>query len=175
MKINLSKKKTEAFVVLRGKHSKRLKQSLVCEDGSLGFPLPTDGNGSATSPQRLVLTDSYKHLGGFVACTGNLALDGRHRASSTMSSFTHIAHTIFGSSVVSFASKMRLAWGLIMSKLFYNVHVWSYFSGAPRRALNVVYMRVWRRIAQIAHVSTGKLGRTWRYGRLSMFLRSTVT
>ena len=41
----------------------------------------------------------------------------------------------------------RLAWGLIMSKLFYNVHVWSYFSGAPRRALNVVYMRVWRRIA----------------------------
>ena len=34
-----------------------------------------------------------------------------------------------------------------MSKLIYNVHVWSVFEAKPRSILNSVYMRLWRRIA----------------------------
>ena len=35
---------------------------------------------------------------------------------------------------------------LIVSKLLFNVHIWSRFHGAERNALNAVYMRLWRRI-----------------------------
>eukprot|EP00973_Karenia_brevis_P004232 581606-Karenia_brevis.AAC.1 len=34
-----------------------------------------------------------------------------------------------------------------MSKLLYNVHVWSKWEGVARASINSLYMRVWRRIA----------------------------
>ena len=146
MTVNWSKGKTEALMCYRGKHAKQCKTNLVLDDGSSGYSLPPCVK-EATGKSHLVVSQSYKHLGGYITVSGNLVVEARHRASSAMSSFVPIAQKVFGCSSMSLQHKLQLGWSLIVSKLVYNFHTWSYFSGVARTTLNVVYMRLWRRIA----------------------------
>ena len=82
-------------------------------DGSFAYPLPavvTSSNGK----RHLVISDCYKHLGGYVTCTGNTLKEARHRAASAMSSF--------GSTSILLRHELLLGWSLIISKLCYTMH-----------------------------------------------------
>ena len=147
MHINWNKGKTEALIVYRGKFAKKHKTTLW-DDGKGGmsdhrsFPLPPSVKG-----KRLHIVDQYKHLGSIVAASGSLVPEARHRARSAMSSFTLLAGKVFGSKAVALCRRIGLGWSLIISKLCFNVHVWSTFVGPARSSLNIVYMKLWRRIA----------------------------
>ena len=54
---------------------------------------------------------------------------------------------VFGSKAISTRQKIRLGFSLVVSKLLYNVHVWSTFLGRHRTMLNTMYMRLWRRVS----------------------------
>ena len=64
-----------------------------------------------------------------------------------MSSYVPLASKIFGCRNLGVQIRVRLGYALIVSKLVYNVHVWSRFEGPAMIALNSVYIRLWRRIA----------------------------
>ena len=119
-------------------------------DGSHMFKLP-----SGLGAEVIHVVSVYKHLGSMVEMSGGLMADFRHRSSSAMASYSPIAGSIFSSPVISAKRKIALAFSLIVSKLVYNVHVWSSFGGKPRRQLNVVYMKVWRRIASKSRYAAG--------------------
>ena len=85
--------------------------------------------------------------------------------------------------LVSYISDVAITF--VMSRLFYNVHVWSTFAGKARDILNAVYMRTWRRAvgdlrhgrttwtnAQVLHmVGMPKIETFVRRRRLNYFLR----
>ena len=79
--------------------------------------------------------------------SGSLVPEARHRSSSALSAFIPLASKVFGSAAIARGTKVRLGTSIIVSKLLFGVHVWSTFSGSARRALNKVYMKLWRRIA----------------------------
>ena len=62
--------------------------------------------------------------------------------------------------------RVRLAWSLVMSRLFFGVQTWTKFTGRPKSILNAVYMRAWRRI-----VGDPRFGKTkWSDEQIRKFL-----
>ena len=54
---------------------------------------------------------------------------------------------VLGSRSLSYNKRMHQNWYFVISRLTFIVHVWSTFTGQPRKILNRTYMRTWRRIA----------------------------
>ena len=87
-----------------------------------------------------------RHLGSFLEENGGLMKEARHREQSALNAFAPLAFKIFGSRSVSQRRRINLGKSLVLSRLLYNVHIWSEFSGRPRAVLYRVYMRLYRRI-----------------------------
>ena len=64
-----------------------------------------------------------------------------------MNSFAPLAVRVLGSRHISRNRRVQLNYSLVLSKLVFNVHVWSSFHGKPRNIINQMYMRSWRRVA----------------------------
>eukprot|EP00973_Karenia_brevis_P017938 2465190-Karenia_brevis.AAC.1 len=95
----------------------------------------------------LRVVQEYKHLGSLISSDGSPAADAPHRAQSAMSAYAPLATKIFGCIRLSRHVRLRLYNALVVSRLIYNVHVWSNVSKAAYTRLNSVYMRGLRRIA----------------------------
>ena len=72
-----------------------------------------------------------------------------------MASYSPLAVKIFSSPAISTQKTIALAYSLVVSKLIYNVHVWSRCDGIARRQLNTIYMKLWRRIANKSRYRAG--------------------
>ena len=125
--VNFEPGKTEAIVVYRGKKALEEKQRLLKPNGSRSLQIPIQShagqNTHSTDSTLLRVVQGYKHLGSWVDETGSLVPDANRRSASAMSSYAPLAVKLFGSSAIGTASKIRLAFSLIVSKLIYNVHV----------------------------------------------------
>ena len=153
MTINWKAGKTEALMVFRGPGAKAQKLKLIQPNGERMFVVDRDHHrrrlykkSRKLSTVKVHVVSSYKHLGSIIDESSNLVPDARHRERSALSAFVPLVK-VLGSHALGLQRKVRLAWSLVMPRLFYNVHVWSSFQGKPRKILNAVYMRVWRRIA----------------------------
>ena len=141
LELNFKPGKSEAFLVFRGKNAAKFTRKVFVEQHS-SLPLPAVANAD-----RLRIVQSYKHLGSVITPDGKPNLDVPNRTSSALTSYAPIAVSVFGSSCIAREVKINLCKSLILSRLLFNVHVWSQVSPWCLRKLNAVYMRVLRRIA----------------------------
>jgi exonuclease III len=141
-KINWKPGKTECFLTLRGKHANAQKSKLTKVDGQISIPLPPECGHPA-----LRVVRKYIHLGSGLDNHCNPSPDVQIRTSSAMAAFAPISKKVFGNPRVARMVRMRLLMSLVVSRLLYNVHVWSCVTQAAYNRLNSVYMRGLRRIA----------------------------
>eukprot|EP00973_Karenia_brevis_P071083 9875130-Karenia_brevis.AAC.1 len=76
--------------------------------------------------------------------------DAKHRCKLALNAYAPIATKIFGCSAVPEPLRLRFFDSLILSRLLYNVHLWTLGTAradAAVRCLNRVYMQVARMIA----------------------------
>ena len=63
-----------------------------------------------------------------------------------MQAFAPLAKSVLGSKSISLKRRIRLGWTLVVTRLTFNLHTWSKFNGKARAIINIMYMRLWRRI-----------------------------
>ena len=144
--INYGAGKTECILKYRGKGAKEAQSTLAkTKDASDICTMQVPRLCGPNIALRIV--PHYKHLGSFICLDGNLVVEATNRAMSALRSFAPISRKIFGSASIALPRRKLLAWSLIMSNLFLNIHVWSLFAGRPRQIVNTMYNRVWHRIA----------------------------
>ena len=142
MSINWKPGKTEAIIIYRGKDAKAEKSGLATSEttGHLSIFPGSDNDAQAN------VVPQYKHLGSVITASGSLVPEARQRMQSAMNAFAPLAMEIFGSKAVGIQRRILLGWSLVVSRLFFNVHVWTQFAGKARRIIDGMYMRLWRRI-----------------------------
>ena len=91
------------------------------------------------------VVDQYKHLGGLVAPSADLAPEVRARASSALAAFAPISHRVFGCPSIHRSLRLFFMDALILSRLLYNAHTWV-VKPKVLKILNGPYMRALRRI-----------------------------
>ena len=123
-RINFSAGETEALVRYTGKLAKAFKKNLY-ESGSV-YNLPDAAKYYANGAQKLRLVAKYKHLGSYLSCDGTFNHDVMNRCSSAMSAFGPLACSLFGSTRLAIKLKLNFLRSLILSRLLFNVHVWSH-------------------------------------------------
>lgn len=151
MTINWKPGKTKAMVVLRGKEARAHKSLMTPKSGVKTFVVEriAKKRKRVKTPKvtiELNVVDAYKHLGSIVEVSGNLVREARNRERSALAAFAPLATKILGSKMVGLKRRVHLAWALIMSRLFFNVHTWSSVPARARTPLYATYMRVWRRV-----------------------------
>lgn len=85
LKISWKKGKSEALLRYRAKGATQATQNRK-QDGGIVVRLP-----ARCGSQLLHVVDSYKHLGGHVAITSNLTMDGKQKVSNAMSAYCPLA------------------------------------------------------------------------------------
>ena len=140
LEVNWKPGKTECFLRYRGKGAtKRLEKRRVGPDNSLAIKVP--GYDSTC----ITVVNKYKHLGGIIMDDGSSYCDAQAKAQSAMSAYVPLAAKIFGSPRICEPLKMSFLWSLVLSRLLFNAHV-VVPTAKYMKVLNVVYMRVLRRI-----------------------------
>ena len=137
--INFAPGKTEIMVQFRGRDAVNAKQ-VVAERG--GYELP-----SSAGAVLLRAVQTYKHLGSMLSDDCASQADVTRRVNAASAAYAPIAVKVLGRSSFPCTQRLRLATALVFSRLFYNVFVWSSLSSWALTKLNVMYMRVLRRIA----------------------------
>ena len=148
-KINFAKGKTECLLKLRGKHSVEEREKLQSSDG-LVFKLP-----APYEKEVLRVVDHYKHLGSVVCLSESLMYDAQHRSTSALCSYTSLAGRVFGSRCIGSTTKLHLMASLILSRLLFGTQMWSGNFAEPMRKINIVYMKVLRKIIGDSHFGKG--------------------
>jgi len=142
LRINWLPGKTEAICILRGDGATAIRESWRQHDEQIAIPLGKYGVDGA-----LRIVDSYKHLGTVVDKFGVSQGNAVARAKSALTAYMPLSFKVFGSRLIATAHKMYLYTALILSRLFFNVHITPVTHRDVKR-LNAVYMRGLRQIAE---------------------------
>ena len=144
LEINVAPGKTEVALAFRGKRAALERQRLRDKDNLIHC---TPGANSVA----IRIVDDYAHLGSVLSCYGD-AVDASNRVSKALASYAPIAFTIFGNKTYEVKDRISLFFALIVSRLLYNVHVWTEVSVGALKRLNGMYMRGLRRIGGWARI-----------------------
>ena len=144
--INFAKGKTELIISYRGREAKLYKHKLA-ESAKHALPGLKDQLVFSVAVHGLdglqniniCVVDRYKHLGSVVSACGSLVPEAQRRARSAMASFAKLSTPNFANAHIDLKRRIDLAWSLVFSNLFYNVHTWYSFRGPRRDILNKVY------------------------------------
>ena len=151
MTINWKPGKTEALIAYRGKEALRQKTELYQSDSSCSFAVKLDNREDIS----INVVAQYKRLGTIIDGSRTLVPEAHQRAKPALNSFVPLAMPIFGSKSIAAVRRTSLAWALVMSRLTFNIHVWSSFTRKARTIIYAMYMKVWRRI-----IGDPRFGRT---------------
>ena len=120
--INYQAGKTEAILKLAGSGSKAVKHKVWHESGG-ALPVVTE-NGA----QMLRIVHSYKHLGSFVQDHAVVHKDAQHRVSQARKAFGQLSRPFYCKRNVHDCTKSSVFSSLVMSRMTYNVHTWSWIT-----------------------------------------------
>ena len=120
--INYQAGKTEAILKLAGIGSKAVRHKVWHECGGL-LPVVTE-----TATQQLRVVHSYKHLGSFVQDHAVVQKDVRHRISQARKAYGQLSKPFYCKRNVNEQTKSSVFSSLVMSRLTYNVHTWSWIT-----------------------------------------------
>ena len=155
LNINWKRTKTEAILELRGPKAQKIKAAIAAPSGEKGIVNggyrcrhPTKSAVcTPEAPVHVCIVREYKHLGAIVEQGGGLVKEARNRESAALGAFAPLASRLFGAKAIGRTRRVNLAKSLVISRLLYNVHVWSEVKGEARNILNGTFMRTWRRVA----------------------------
>ena len=122
--INYQAGKTEAILKLAGTKAKSVKHKVWHECGGF-LPVVTEHG-----TQQLRLVHSYKHLGSYVQDHAVVQKDVRHRISQARKAYGQLSRQFYNKKNVSDHTKSSVFSALVMSRLSYNVHTWSWVTDA---------------------------------------------
>ena len=128
-RINWGPGKTECFLSLRGRNAAAVRREVEAAGHCIKLPRIPDVPG-------LRVVTMYKHLGSYLDESGSNAADAPHRVSSSMSAYAPLARKIFGALAISRSVRLYLFNSLVISRLVYNVHVWTTISRQMYAQLN---------------------------------------
>eukprot|EP00435_Cladocopium_sp_Y103_P049697 s3226_g15.t1 len=134
--LNLSARKTEAVLTLRGADATSCRSSLFVE--RLGrIPLPT-------LMSHLQCVDSYEHLGTIFADDGTLAKEIAHRRSRATKAYRLVRRGILGNRNVDVATRLKLFEALIIPVLLHGAGNWNVL---PKRQFDSLHacIMTWQR------------------------------
>ena len=94
----------------------------------------------------LRLVDTYKHLGSILAHGDAPGADTDHRLRSAKAAYMPIVAKVFGARSIARPVRLRLFTSLVLSRLIYNVHAWSFLHKDDYVKMNALYMRGLRMI-----------------------------
>ena len=122
--INYQAGKTEAILKLAGVGARSVKHKVWHECGGY-LPVVTE-----YGTQQLRTVHSYKHLGSYVQDHAIVQKDVRHRISQARKAYGQLSRQFYNKRNVSQPTKGSVFSALVMSRLLYNVHTWSWLTDA---------------------------------------------
>ena len=152
LRINWSKRKTEAFVKFRGKASsnasRKLFGSIPGAEGKLAIQ---------TSIGEVVLraVHEYVYLGSHFASDGKPDGDAARHMSSAAAAYSPLASKVFGQHRLPTKLRIQLFLSLVIGRPTCNIHLWPAISLESYRRLNSLYMRGLRQIAGCQRYKAG--------------------
>ena len=145
---NFKKGKSEFCINLRGPKSKQMRKVIFVDLDSL---IPCKVYDSLTVRVHVVL--KYKHLGNFATGTRTNVARAKHRVGEAMSALIPLSRNVLRSPIIPVLTKTLVAKSLILSKLYYNVCVWSAISQAQTAMFRRFVLKVIRNIARFGHTN----------------------
>ena len=130
--MNFEAKKTEAILQPVGKGTRAFKDHWL-RQMHRELPILTE-----TSLHHLTLVFKYRHLGTQIQHGADIAADSREKAALARQAWGPLARSFFRKRAVSLNAKVTVFRSLVLSRLMYNSHVWSWWRDAPVRAWNNV-------------------------------------
>lgn len=118
--INYQAGKTEAILKLAGKGAKCVRQKVWHECGGY-LPVVTE-----KGTQYLRIVHSYKHLGSYVQDHAIVQKDVRYRISQAKKAYGQLSRPFYHKKNVHDQVKGSVFSALVMSRLTYNAHTWSW-------------------------------------------------
>ncbi|CAE7364293.1 unnamed protein product [Symbiodinium sp. CCMP2592] len=134
---NLARGKTELIIVPCGKGSKACRAALFRDkDPSVEIP------SRLWQQARVRVVHFYRHLGGVIHFSGDVAREIRSRVGMAHEAFQKRKRQIFGSPIVPKTAKATLFNSLILSVLLHGAGTWPALRPAAQSALSAAYERM---------------------------------
>ncbi len=126
--MNFEPKKTEAIFQPAGKGTRSFKDHWFRQmHGRL--PIITE-----SSLHHLHLVHKYRHLGTQIQHGADIAADSREKSAFARQAWGPLARSFFAKRNVSLQAKVPVFRSLVLSRLLYNCHVWSWWRDSPAKA-----------------------------------------
>ena len=116
---NMSKGKTEAMLMVKGRNSRRIRQYIHCH---LQGQLPITVNGDASGHLRVV--PRYTHLGGLLTHDGRVKQEIKRRLAIAADTLMPYRTKIFKNRNISLDKRIKIFRSTAMAALTYNIGTW---------------------------------------------------
>lgn len=146
LELNFKRGKTEGIADLRGAGSRAARHQLFIAQRGL-IEVPEAG-------ANLIITASYKHLGGQICPRNNMDLEVRYRSSAAQTAYSQLRTGIFAEPRLPAALKLQARDTFVESRLLHNAAVWPPLSSGQVARLSACHMRTMRAAAGI-HYTEG--------------------
>ncbi|CAK0815072.1 unnamed protein product, partial [Prorocentrum cordatum] len=141
LQCDLKEGKTEVFLHLVGKESRRVRSSLYDPELKRHMLRTPDAS------RAVVVTNRYKHAGTVRTVNGSYVADARAKATSCLQAYYPLAHRVYGNYDIDLRTRLSLADSLCFSKLWFGTETWLNPSPDAVRHLHSARMRVLRQVA----------------------------
>ena len=116
--VNFEKGKTEMLWTVRGKGSRKVRESLHDNQNVIQW-------NDAGHDRELRVVQAYKHLGTWVQSAGKHGKELQSRAANALASWGPLTRGFYCQKRVSIQSKAKVLGTLTYSRLLYNAHTWA--------------------------------------------------
>ena len=141
MKPNMSKGKTEAMLILRGKDSRKVKQYVHCHcKGQVSLRLQQEEH------QTLRIVPRYVHLGGVLTHDGRVKQEIRRRLAIAHDALQPYKSKVFCNPKVDLAKRVKLLQTTAIAALTYNVGTWPPLNGGELKLWRGGVLRLYKMV-----------------------------
>ena len=120
LEVNYGNSKTEVMMKPTGHGSRAVREKLWHKMDAV-IPVITE-----TGVQKLQIVKIYKHLGSYIQDSAAVSKEVQHRLSEARKAEGRIHQSFFAKKNVSWQAKVHVFRTLVMTRLLYNAHVWSW-------------------------------------------------
>ena len=139
MEVNYSKGKSEVLICYRGAGAAKQRKEWL-----LGHTNGCELQEETNNGKHLCLTAAYKHLGIYHEGAGSLDVELNHRISQAWAMWREIRTSILCCRRIQKNTRVKLAFSLIMTKLFHGAGAWPVLSRKQNRRLHICYIKILR-------------------------------
>ena len=139
MEVNYKKQKTEALFSFRGKDAGRQRILWLSGDADkCHIRDPIKGEIDLNKTAR------YKHLGVYHASGGTMDIELQYRIGQAWATWRELRFTLFGPRRLTKATKVKLAYSLMFTKLLHGAEAWPILSHKQINKVNRCYLNILR-------------------------------